>query len=58
MTAIGFVLLVVGALLINLFGTGLRWSHNRADTIGVVSAGTGCVLIGIGVVRWLWRVMP
>lgn len=57
MTAIGFLLLVVGAIFIS-FGRDYFDRLNAAGYLGVALVLMGALMLVVGVVLWLWRVMP
>lgn len=58
MTAIGFLLLVLGWLIINIWGHPSPRISTTGDYVGASAGLVGIVLIVIGVARWLWSVMP
>lgn len=53
MTAIGFLLMIIGMLLMT-FNDRL----SRAEVAGVWIFGLGSLLATVGIIVWLWRVMP
>lgn len=58
MTAIGFGLLVLGYLIVNIFGTGGPRCVSTADHVGAFLGMIGVALLVLGIAFWLWRVMP
>lgn len=60
MTAIGFLLFVIGFVLVRYFGSPYyTWEEsNMADKIGVPTGFIGMVLILAGVSTKLWEIMP
>jgi hypothetical protein len=63
MTAIGIVLLVVGKFLVDAFGVHPVTYHfsrrlNNWDYIGITCYFVGVALALIGVVEFIWQVLP
>lgn len=58
MFATGFVLVVVGYLLMLFFGTRLQNIHNACDNIGAVAIVSGFFFLAAGVFSVLWDYLP
>lgn len=58
MIAIGIGLFLAGKVLMILFGTNRRWTHNVADWIGAFSLLFGVLIFFAGIVKLAWEYLP
>lgn len=58
MTAIGLMMFMIGALIVNMFGAGPFEKHKIGDYVGAGIAFIGLGLSIGGFLIWIWNVMP
>lgn len=58
MTAIGLILMVIGFLLLGLFGKPYAIDITTIEWIGGTCMLAGFIFFTAGVTVWLWQVMP
>ena len=58
MTAIGLLMFMIGALIVNMFGAGPFEKHKIGDYLGGAIAFIGLGMSIAGFLIWLWYVMP